>query len=119
MRPGKRSDRIAEQIRRELSLLILNRLKDPRIGFVTITRVQVTDDLAYAKVYFSVLGSLQARKSTLIALERSKGFLQRSLADVLMIKSSPKLIFKFDPSVEHSVQLDAVIDKIHHEKQAS
>ena len=115
MKPGKRCDRIAEQMRQVLSILILERLKDPRIGFVTITRVTVSDDLRHAKVYYSVLGNEHDRKGTAAALEHSEGFLEYSLKKALPIKIIPKLTFKFDYSVEHNIKLGALIEKIHAE----
>ena len=115
MKPGKRSDRVAEAIREELSRVILGQLKDPRIGFITITRVSVTDDLKYAKVYFSVLGSILERKSTQAALEHSTGFLEHSLKEVLTMRAVPKLSFKFDSSIEESIAMGSIFDKIHKE----
>jgi len=117
MKPGKRSTRVAEQIRKELSLMVQNRLKDPRIGMVTITRVSLTDDLKYAKVYFSVLGTEAERKSSEAALGRSAGYLQRLLKDVLSMRSIPQISFKYDPSIQESIAIDAIIQRIHSEDE--
>lgn len=113
---GKRSERLAEQLREELSVMIQQKLKDPRIGFVTITRVTVTSDMRYAKVYYSVLGSASERAGTTAALEHSAGYLQRALKELLTIRTIPKISFTYDPSVEASIALDVLIQKIHDEK---
>lgn len=116
MKIEKRNGRVAEQIREIMSEVILKRMKDPRIGFITITRVSVTDDLKYAKVYFSVYGGEKERKSTAAALAHSSSFLQRSLLGKLKIRTLPKLVFTFDPSIEQAFVIDNIIRKIHEEK---
>lgn len=113
VKPGKRSDRVAERIREILSVAVLNQLKDPRIGFVTITRVGMTDDLRYAKVYFSVLGSDRETKSTKAALEHSKGFFMHLLKEGLPIRTIPEITFVLDLSIKESIALDHIIEKIH------
>ena len=116
MRIEKRNGRIAEQVREIMSEVILKRMKDPRLGFITITRVSVTDDLKFAKVYYSVYGGEKERKGTEAALSHSNAFLQRTLQGKLKIRTSPKLVFTYDPSIEHAFVIDEIIRKIHEEK---
>ncbi|MBI4431453.1 MAG: 30S ribosome-binding factor RbfA [Candidatus Omnitrophica bacterium] len=115
MKSEKRIGRVAEQIREIMSDVILNRMKDPRLGFITITRVQVTDNLRHAKVYFSVYGGQKDKQGTKAAFAHSERFLQRALNNRLKIRTIPKLSFVFDPSVEHAFELEKIIKKIHDE----
>lgn len=122
---GKRTERVAELIRAELGTLILMRLKDPRLGFVTITRVEVSPDLRHARVWYSVLkaqprqadsGQGQANDGpakTAQALESARGFLQHQLAAALKLRLTPVLSFELDHSVDHSMEIEAIIRKIH------
>ena len=130
---GKRTERVAELIRAELGALILMKLKDPRLGFVTITRVEVSPDLRHARVWYSVLKPQQphpeptaaqakgrsdqaaedAEIKTAKALESARGFLQHELADTLKLRLTPVLSFELDHSVDHSMQIEAIIRQIH------
>ena len=116
MKLEKRNGRVAEQIRKIMSGVILNKMKDPRLGFITITRVSVTDDLKYAKVYFSVYGSEKEKKGTEAVLGHSINYLQHELLGKLKMRSIPKLSFTFDPSIEHAFVIDKIIRKIHEEQ---
>lgn len=113
---GKRTERIAEQIKTELGQLCLTKLKDPRLGFVTITRVEVSADLKYAKVHYSVLGDSEARVKTAKALESARGFLQHEISAVLKLRFTPALKFYLDTSAEYSIHIEEVIRKIHEER---
>lgn len=106
---GKRNERIAELVKDQLSRLIQNRMNDPRIGFVTVTRVEVSPDLKYAKVHYSVLGNAKNQEATQAALSRASGFLQKELAAHIQLRFTPKLIFRFDQSVEHSVRIETIL----------
>ena len=112
-----RPERLAELLRTEIGSLIQRKLKDPRIGFATVTRVEVTKDLKFAKVFYGVLGDEKVRKSTQLALERSAGFLQREIANVLRLRNTPKLSFKLDESIEESIRIEEILNKIHSEKE--
>ncbi len=116
MKIAKRNGRVAEQIRQIMSDVILNKMKDPRLGFITITRVTVTEDLKYAKVYFSVYGSEKEKKGTEAVLTHSINYLQHELLGKLKMRTQPKLSFTFDPSIEHAFVIDEVIRKIHEEQ---
>ena len=113
---GKRSERVAELIKHELALALTRGLiKDPRIGFVTITDVHVSDDLKYARVFYSVLGNEANKEETAKAFERACGFLQRDLARVLKLRFTPHLSFALDSSLEEGMKIDGIIRKIHSE----
>lgn len=105
-----RSRRIAEQVQRELSEIIRLELKDPRVGMITLTDVEVTPDTAYAKVYFTLLGDAARVKETTVALEHAAGFLRSELAHRLKLRVVPQLVFKYDASVERGMRLSQLID---------
>lgn len=110
---GKRIDRVGHLIQMELGQLILHRIKDPRLGFVTITHVSVTPDLRSACVFFSALGDAKARRESQIALEHSAGFLQKEIGTALKLRYTPKLKFMFDDSLDRGMEIDKVIREIH------
>jgi len=115
MAQSKRLLRVSETIRMELAKLILNDVKDPRIGFVTVTGVEVSPDLREAKVMVSVMGSDKEKESSIIALNNSKGFLQFKINEALSMKFTPRLSFRLDNSLDESIHIDKIIDKIHKE----
>ncbi len=113
----QRSERVAEAIRKEISEIIHKELKDPRIGFITITRVQVTDDLRVACVYFSILGTQEDKKKTLEGLKSAAGFLRGQIGQRLRLRFTPELRFKFDRSIEYSAHIAEVLEKLKREEE--
>jgi ribosome-binding factor A len=115
-----RTDRISEEIKRELSDLIQNHIKDPRLPeFVSITSVRVTKDLRYAKVYVSVLGDEEKKKDAMAALSRAAGFVRHEIGQRINLRFTPEFSFKLDDSIEHGMYLSKLInDTIHHENEA-
>ena len=109
--------RVNESVRQVLSES-LGDLKDPRIGFVTITGVETSTDLRHAKVFVSVLGSAKKRDATISGLNSSHGVLQAALAKELRMKRTPQLTFQYDPTVERGVRLSALIDELNSEDNA-
>jgi ribosome-binding factor A len=109
---GKRIDRVGHLVQMELSQLILHRIKDPRLGFVTITHVSVAPDLRSACVFYSSLGDEKARKETQVALEKSSGFLQREIGTALQLRYTPKLKFMYDDSIDRGLEIDRVLKDI-------
>ncbi|KPK18563.1 MAG: ribosome-binding factor A [Betaproteobacteria bacterium SG8_41] len=105
-----RSRRIAEQVQRELSEIIRMELKDPRVGMITITEVEVTPDTAYARVYFTLMGDAERIKETTAALTHAAGFLRSELAHRMKLRIVPQLVFKYDVSVERGARLSQLID---------
>jgi ribosome-binding factor A len=107
-----RQDKVAEAIRQEASVIIHDKLKDPRLGFVTISRAEVTPDLRYAKIFFSVLGSEDARKKSEEALNSALGFIRKLVAERLNLKFAPEIAFYEDRSSEYSVRIEEVLNEI-------
>ncbi|OGA40831.1 MAG: ribosome-binding factor A [Betaproteobacteria bacterium RIFCSPLOWO2_12_FULL_62_13] len=105
-----RTLRIAEQIQRELADIIRLELKDPRIGMVTITGVEVSPDHAYAKVFFTLLGDAGKVQKTSDGLQHASGYLRSQLARRIKLRTVPQLRFKHDASVERGVNLSRLID---------
>ena len=108
-RDFNRSDRVADQIQRELANLIQFEIKDPRVGMVTITAVEVSKEFEYARIYFTVLGDEKTRKATEEGLHRAAGFLRRELAHRLKLRSTPSLQFMYDESIDRAVKMSKLI----------
>jgi ribosome-binding factor A len=108
-----RPQRIGDQIREELSDLLRREVKDPGIGFTTITWVKVSADLQNARVYYTVLGDAQARKNAARALERALPFLRRHIAGRLRLRRAPEFSFQYDESVERGERIERLIEQIH------
>ncbi|HRQ47572.1 MAG TPA: 30S ribosome-binding factor RbfA [Rhodocyclaceae bacterium] len=113
-----RSQRIAEQIRRELAELIRLEVKDPRVGFITLTDVEITPDYAHAKVYFTSMTGEEGLDEILTGLRRASGFLRRELGRRVRIHTTPELHFHYDKSVEEGSRLSQLIDKVVREDEA-
>ena len=109
--PGARMRRVNEAVREVVSAHIAGDLKDPRIGFVTVTAVDTSSDLRHARVYVSVLGDEHARARALTGLTSSRGFLQAKVNEELHLKRTPSLVFEYDPSVERGVRISQLIDE--------
>jgi ribosome-binding factor A len=115
---GFRPDRVADQIRQELStLLSRGAVHDPGIGFITLTRVKVSPDLQQARVYYTTLGDDAARRQTAEALERATGFFRRHLGDRLRLRRVPELQFQFDESVGHQDRVEQILRELHEEDE--
>ena len=106
-----RKDRVSEQIRRELAELVRSEVKDPRVGMVSITDVEVTPDYAHAKVFFSTLAGSETVNGVLEGLQKASGFLRRELGKRIRIHTTPQLHFVFDQSLERGADLSKLIQK--------
>ncbi|HKT80305.1 MAG TPA: 30S ribosome-binding factor RbfA [Vicinamibacterales bacterium] len=113
MGQGSRPDRVADQIRGELALLIARELHDPGIGFVTLTRVQVTPDLQLARVYFTALGDAKARQESERALIRAVPFLRRQIGARLRLRRTPELRFIYDDSIAGQDRIEQILNDLH------
>lgn len=111
MKSFSRSDRVAEQIRRELAELIRLELKDPRVRWVTLTDVEATPDYAHAKVFYTTLSEAQDAREIEQGLRRSASFLRRELGRRIKLHHIPELHFVYDASVEHGRKLSRLIDE--------
>jgi len=112
-----RVGRVGEQIKKELSQILQMELKDPRIGFVTLTGVDVTNDLSQATVYLSVLGDDSQKEETLKALAKAQGFIRSELGRRVRLRHTPELIFKFDTSIEYGSRIEQLLAQLNREEQ--
>ncbi|HZG72242.1 MAG TPA: 30S ribosome-binding factor RbfA [Chondromyces sp.] len=107
-----RPNRVGEQMKKELSDIIGRKVKDPRIGFVTVTDVQVTGDLQQATVYITVLGDEGQREDTLKALAKAKGFIRSEVGQRIRLRKTPELIFEFDESIDYGNRIESLLKQI-------
>ena len=108
-----RPERVAQLIRREIADILERSLRDPRLsGMVSVTDVEVTDDLSFARVYVSVLETGEARERALAALKSAAGFVRRELSPRLGLREVPEIRFLLDNSIEHGVRVDELLRKI-------
>ena len=107
-----RTDRLAEEVKKEVSNIIHNTLKDPRLpSLVSVLKVNLTKDLRYAKVFISVLGNAEEKSNCLKALKSAAGFIRREVGHNINIRYSPELTFVIDESIEQGIYLTRLIDK--------
>lgn len=112
-----RNSRVGEEIKRELSRMILEEMKDPRVkGLISITHVEVTNDLRYARVYVSIMAAPEEQKTTLHVLEKAGGYFRSELAKVLATRITPELIFKQDVSLEYGAKINNILAGINKNK---
>ncbi len=108
-----RPNRVAEEIKRELVAIIRSELKDPRVdGLVSVTDVEVTSDLSYAKVFISKYGSESSRQDALKGLEKAAGFIRSELSKRLKLRYMPELIFVLDDSLEYGAKIETILNNI-------
>jgi ribosome-binding factor A len=107
-----RQEKLAEELRKEISNIIQKEVKDPRLGFVTITKVEITQDLRYAKIFFSVLGEDKEYKKTRLALDSALGFIRSLIAKRVKLRFAPEIVFKEDRSSEYSIKIQKLLDEI-------
>lgn len=108
-----RANRVAEQMKKELGEIIVRKLKDPKIGFVTVTDVEVTGDLQQATIYITVLGGESKQSETLKALEKAKGFIRSEIGQRIRLRITPELLFKFDESAAYGNRIDDLLRELH------
>jgi ribosome-binding factor A len=112
MGQGSRPDRVADQIRAEVTTMIARELHDPGVGFVTVTRVQVSPDLQHARVFYTSMGDSEARKNTARALERAAGFMRWQIGKRLRLRRAPEIQFEFDESIGHQDRVEQLLKEI-------
>ena len=116
---GIRSDRVEGQLKKEISKILQEDIKDPRIGFVTITRIDLTKNLRYASIYFSILGDDDAKEESLKGIKSSIGYIRKLIAERMNLRYVPELYFKLDNSIEYSINLEKTFERIKHEHKDS
>lgn len=107
-----RAEKVAQNIKKEISSILHDELNDPRLGFITITRVELTADLQYARVFYSVLGGEEECLRTRQALDSALGFIRRLIGQRIRLRFTPELVFKEDHSSEYSIKIEEVLDQI-------
>ena len=112
MGQGSRPERVADQIRAEVTTMIARELHDPGVGFVTVTRVLVTPDLQHARIYYTSLGDQTARRNTARALERASGFMRSQIGKRLRLRRAPEILFEFDESIGHQDRVEQLLKEI-------
>jgi ribosome-binding factor A len=112
MGQGSRPERVADQIRGELATVLARDVHDPGIGFITLTRVQVSPDLQLARVYYTALGDAGARTKTARALERATPYLRRQIGSRLRLKRTPELTFVFDESIAGQDRIERLLNEL-------
>jgi ribosome-binding factor A len=118
MGQGFRKDRLASEIVKETSKIILYELRDPRKGFVTVTRAKVSDDYRYAKIFVSIMGTPKEKKLTMGGLRHARGFVQKQLSRRIQMRSFPEINFELDDSIEKAFEISNTIDKLARERKA-
>src|SRR5687767_14124006 len=112
MGQGSRPDRVADLIRAEVTTMIARELHDPGVGFVTVTRVEVSPDLQHARVFYTSLGDQTARTNTARALDRATGFMRRLIGKRLQLRRTPEIQFTFDASIGHQDRVEQMLREI-------
>ena len=112
-----RLERVREALKHEISEVIRTRLKDPRIGFVTITDVQVSRDLRHANVFFSVYGDAEERRKSMQGLESAASFVRGELGHRLRMRFIPKIVFRLDPGIERGAHVFKLLSQLNKDKQ--
>lgn len=115
----KRSTRVAEAIQMELSLFFLQKVRDKKLACVSLSRVEVTDDLKSARVFYTITGGEQERKHASVALKHATGFVRSHLAKILNLRYTPALKFIYDAKAEKVKEMEALLDEIASERNRS
>lgn len=112
MSPGRRGERLGEELREEIAQMVAGELKDPRIGLVTVTRVALSADLRSARVFVAVTGDLAERQRALSGLRQASGFVRRELAQRLQLRYAPELTFTHDAGQEHLQRVEQLLSEV-------
>ena len=114
-----RQEKVTKALHKEISSIINDELKDPRLGFITVTKVELSKDLRFAKVFFSVLGKEQDYKNTQKALDSAAGFIKKLVCERIDLRFAPEIIFREDHSTEYSVKIEEILNQIKEEQDAT
>ena len=115
---SQRSNQVAEELRKIISMILLEDLHDPRIGFVTITRIELTDDLRFAKVFYSIFGSEQQKKGTEEALAQNLKAIKHLAIQKINMRYATEMRFELDRSLDYGFKIDEILKKIKDEPKA-
>jgi ribosome-binding factor A len=112
-----RKQRVESAIKREISTMILTDIKDPRVGFVSVTHVSLTNDIRIAHVYVSVMGDEETKEKSLEGLKSAAGFIRKQVGDVIKLRYTPEIIFKIDDTQEERNKILRILKTLESEKQ--
>ena len=115
---NRRAARVAERIREDVSLFLLRDLRDPRLGLITVTRVEASDDLKHATVYYSVLGDEAKRRTAERGFASARGLIRSHVAKGLGLREAPELSFQFDPAIEKAIEMSRLLEQVSAELHA-
>ena len=118
MGQGYRKDRLSSELVKETSQILLFELRDPRKGFVTVTRAKVSDDYRYAKIFVSVMGTAKQKKLSMSGLRHARGFVQKELSRRIKMRVFPEISFELDESIEKAFQVTQMLNKLSREREA-
>ncbi len=107
-----RSGRVAEQMKKEIAAILREEIKDPRIGFVTVTGVEVAGDHRHAKVFVSILGSEEEKAHSMEGLNKATGFVRSEIAKRIRLRYTPEIIFKYDESIERGIHISSLLHQV-------
>ena len=113
-----RKEMVCKEIKRVTADLLQKELRDPRLGFVSVTKAEVSSDLKYAKIFFSVMGNERQQKKTMAGLRHAKGFIQKELSRAIRMRSFPEIRFELDDSIEKAFKMTQLLDKLAAERNA-
>jgi len=111
-----RVNRLAEQIKQEVGEIVNQKLKDPRIGFVTITDVELTNDLQQAKVFVSIFGDEEEKNDSLMGLTKATGFIRTEVGKRIRLRKIPEIMFEYDEALEYGSRIDKILRDLNKEK---
>jgi ribosome-binding factor A len=112
MLPGRRAARVGDQILKEIADLLVRRVKDPRVGGVTLTGIHLSNDLKHSRVYYSLIGDREDIRKTQAGLDSAKGFIKREIGHRMDLKYTPDIVFEHDPTLEKGDDLEKLFQKI-------
>lgn len=112
-----RHEIVAEALKKEVSMILHDEIKDPRLGFVTVSKIELAPDKRFAKIYYSVLGNEEQRKKTKEALDSSLGFVRKLVGERVKLRYVPELMFSEDRSLEYSTRIEQILGEIKEKEQ--
>lgn len=108
----RRLDKLSEEIRREVSSILTEEVKDPRLSLVSVTRIEVSNDLGSARILVSVLGDEKKQEQAMQALEKARGFVRTEISNRIRLRHSPEISFKLDKTIEHGMRISSILDEL-------
>ena len=114
---GNRPNKVAMAIKEEMSQILLQELKDPRIGFITVTHIELTNDLKIAQIFYSIMGDAKVVENSERGLEAAKGYIRKLLGDRMKLRFVPELHFRRDDSIQQSFRITEILNRLKEEKE--